>query len=259
MVTEVRGAHAWPTNAELLADVFAVHVPVRAWARVVDVTYGAGVWWRIVGEPDVRHGLAGDNPKHFDDGVDFRALPEADCSFDVVAFDPPYVAPGGRKTSTIPEFNARYGIATTPPTPMRLQELIYAGLIECERVLRPGGLLLVKCKDYVWGGRYWPGAYLTLRYAGEILEMEVVDRFEHLGEPGPQPATRNRKALLKAIDTARRAAGRPLVDLTGLDDAQVRRCAAGEGVQVDRAQHHARRNHSTLFVLRRTRPEGQLL
>ena len=76
------------------------------------------------------------------------------------------------------------------------------------RTLRPGGLLLVKCKDYIWGGRYWPGAYLTLRHAGEVLDMELVDRFEHVGTPGPQPP------------------GRP--------------------------QRHARRNHSTLWVLRRT-------
>ena len=100
MTGPILAAQSWPTNAELVRDVFALHVPDRAAVTVMDVTYGAGVWWRIVGEPDIRHGLRTHNPRHYDDGVDFRALPEDDASIDVIAYDPPYVATGGRTTST---------------------------------------------------------------------------------------------------------------------------------------------------------------
>lgn len=210
----ILGAGRWSTNAELIADVFALHVPDRARIRVCDVTYGAGVWWRHVGEPDVRHGLSGGNPDHFDDGVDFRHLPEPAGTFDVVAYDPPYVAPGGRSTSTLGEFNDRYGLGTTPPRPDLLQQLIDAGLTEVHRVLKRGGLAIVKCKDYVWGGEYWPGAFLTLQHAARF-DMSLIDRFEHIGTPSPQPGGRR--------------------------------------------QQHARRNHSTLYVLQRTQPVDEQL
>jgi hypothetical protein len=250
--TPVMGAQRWTTNAELLADVFRLHAPDRAAVRVVDVTYGAGIWWRQVGEPDVRHGLAGSNPKHFDDGVDFRQLPEPDGSFDVAAYDPPYVAPGGRTTSTIGEFNNRYGLGLTPPNPAALQELINAGMTEVHRVLRPGGLALVKCKDYCWGGAYWPGAYLTLRHAGETLDMELIDRFEHLGDPGPQPIFRTRRVLERQIRAAEPAYTADALAALGGDALAA--LAQSYGIDPYRRQQHAARNHSTLYVLRRTRP-----
>ena len=73
-MTAVLGAGPWKTNADLIADVFSLHVSDRQAVRVMDVTYGAGVWWRAVGEPDIRHGLALDHADHFDDGVDFRGI-----------------------------------------------------------------------------------------------------------------------------------------------------------------------------------------
>jgi hypothetical protein len=61
---------------------------------VIDATYGRGKFWTCY-RPErlVMHDIALD-------GVDFRHLPEADRSVDAVVFDPPYVAPGGRDTSS---------------------------------------------------------------------------------------------------------------------------------------------------------------
>lgn len=188
----VLAAHAWRSNAELIADVATLWI--RPDDLVVDVTYGKGVWWRRY-RPSrlVTHDLALD-------GVDFRDLPEADASVDVVAFDPPYVSTGGRKTSTIGDFNRRYGLTDAPRSPVELQQMINAGLVEARRVLRPKGVALVKVKDYVSSGSLWPGSHLTLT-ASLTLGFELVDRFTRVGAAGPQPGGRRQVHARQNLST----------------------------------------------------------
>lgn len=161
------------------------------------------------------------------DGVDFTDLPYADDQFDAVAFDPPYVAKGGRKTKnkSMQKHQEAYGIDVAPASPAALQELIDTGLAECCRVLRPArrsqphGYLLVRCQDYISGGKFWPGTYHTHK-AAEALGLELVDRMEYLVKsPRPQP------------------------ERTRLDRAT--------GKRVRSRQQHARRNISTLLVYRK--------
>lgn len=204
----ILAAAEWRTNADLIADCARLGYLDASW-RTLDPTYGRGRWW-TAWRPDelVAHDLR-------TDGVDFRRLPEPDGSFDAAVFDPPYVCTGGRSTSTIGEFNDAYGLTDAPRTPAGLQEMNNAGLAELVRVLGPRRYLLVKSKDYVWSGRLFIGTHHTIT-EGLRLGLELVDRFEHIGRPGPQP-TRSRA-----------------------DGAPVR-------------QHHARRNLSTLLVFRTPR------
>jgi hypothetical protein len=196
--TPVVAAHSWASNADLIADVHRLGY-LRDDDHVLDPTFGRGLWWKKW-QPEklTVHDLALD-------GVDFRALPYPDGMFDAVAFDPPYVSVGGRATTGLPDFHARYGLTGAPRTPAELQQLINAGLTEIQRVVKPGGVLLVKCQDYVSSGRLWVGTHWTLAHA-LTLGMEPVDRLEHIGRARPQPSGRR--------------------------------------------QVHARRNLSTLFVLR---------
>lgn len=224
-MTAVLAAAEWPTNAELIADVARLGY-LRDTDHVLDPTYELGVWWQQWRpEKLTAHYRA-------QDGSDFRHLPHPDGAFDAVAFDPPYVCPGGRKTSTIKAMHRRYGMAEggyeDPDfrTPDQLQAIINDGLTEMHRLVRrsqfkkmhrnaPNGIVLVKCKDYIWSGQYFPGAHNTLAHAlslGFVLE----DRFEFIGDPGPQPTVN--------------PDGTP------------------------REQKHARRNHSTLLVLRKPTP-----
>jgi len=197
----ILAATRWPTNAHMIEDCERLGYLRADWS-VMDATFGKGVWWKRW-RPDslVEHDIALD-------GVDFRSLPENDDTYDAVAFDPPYVSKGGRKTTTIPDFFERYGLKDAPRTPAALQTYIDQGLSECVRVLKPKGVLLVKCKDYISSGRFWMGTHHTLTHALST-GLELVDRLEHVGRAGPQP--------------------------TG------------------RGQFHARRNLSTLFVLRKGR------
>lgn len=198
-------ATEWPTNAHLIEDVARLRYLRREW-RTLDPTYGRGNWWtRWRPEQLVVHDL-------ILDGVDFRDLPHSDDSFDAVAFDPPYVAKGGRETSGIKAMDERYGQITCPATPALLQEMIEDGLRSLCRVLRPRGILIVKTKDYISSGKFWAGTHKTTA-AALALGFEQLDRFEHLGDPIPQPP---------------------------------RMRADGEPVR----QHHSRRNLTTLLVFK---------
>lgn len=135
---------------------------------ILDTTYGSGVWWkhwrpkRLVHPP----------------GLNYFALPFAPNTFDAVTFDPPYVATGGKETSGVPEFNERYGLHDADAeTPAELAVNIREGFDECLRVTRgrvrgtrtrqsyPGGLVIVKCMDYVSSGKQFLGTHDILTHA----------------------------------------------------------------------------------------------
>jgi hypothetical protein len=187
----------WKTNSELIQAMFELHVNSKKWALVpggpvvMDVTYGKGIWWHWRREEYAMRFIAHDMKI---DGVDFTDLPEADESVDVVAFDPDYVAPGGRDTSTIPDFNERYGLDDPYESPASLQAHINDGLTECARVLRPQGIILAKCSTYISSGSPWLGEYHTIDHALSI-GLKVDDIGVHLGDPGPQPKRSTQKHL----------------------------------------------------------------
>lgn len=226
-MSEVLAAHRWPSNAELIVDLLELGYLSNS-QRILDPTYGQGVWWKAWRPKGLVHSDI------TTDGIDFRALPYEDGSFDVVAFDPPYVSVGGRETSTIKDFFTRYGLGPAPETPAALQELMNAGLTEACRVVRVNGLVLVKCADYISSGRLWNGTYEIQKHALERLRMRQVDRFEFIGDPRPQPP-RTRKCA-------------PCDGKEGLA------CdACGGRGRVPSKQQHARRNLSTLFVFKKGR------
>lgn len=180
-VDPVLAASRWPDNAALIADCARLGYLRSEW-RTIDPTYGRGNWWTRWRPIDlITHDLR-------IDGVDFRSLPENDATFDAAAFDPPYIAPGGRNKSTVGDFNDRFGLHETPARPPELQADINAGLTEMNRVVKRRGFILVKCCDYVNGGRVWWGTHYTV-VAGLDLGLTLFDRLEHIGGTGPQSQT----------------------------------------------------------------------
>lgn len=232
MTGPVLAATRWPTNAHLIEDVARLGY-LKPTDHVLDPTYGNGVWWKrwtpeaLVVPPE---------------GTDFTRLPYDPSTFDAVAFDPPYVATGGRSTTGMVDFAQRYGLTDAPRNPALLQRMIDVGLAECRRVVRwpqrrvtDGGVVLVKCQDYVSGGRLWLGTHHTIT-AALALDFEVVDRLERIGSPRPQPSGRTRECSV-CLGAGAGPTGWPCVpcDATG---------------RVGTVQQHARRNLSTLLVLR---------
>jgi len=189
----VLAATEWNTNGNMIADCHALGY-IKESDKVLDATYGRGIWWSQW-EPPLLTAHTGN----------FLDIPY-DTVFDVATYDPPYVSPGGRKTSTMDDFNDRYGLHDTPSSPAELQAVINEGLTYVSSKVKQRGLVLVKCMDYVSSGKLWIGTHYTLTHALDSLNMELLDRLEHIGRARPQPSGRQ--------------------------------------------QVHARRNLSTLFVLR---------
>lgn len=171
------------TNADLMAAV----APMYLTGSVLDVTYGEGKWWdRFRPEPFSFHDL------HKVDGVDFRALPEADSSVDTVCFDPPYVLSGGESSAALNDgagFQDRYGIGMgrlEHNSGRAFESLIAGGLSEVARVARR--FVLVKCMEFAQGGGADGGfkdvPYLVRKWC-EQIGLRTYDVIVHHTGSGP--------------------------------------------------------------------------
>ena len=135
-------------NAEIFPHVLSLYV--QAGAKIADITYGKGVFWKNVRRD--RYELVATDIKH---GVDCRHLPYADRSFDCVVFDPPYMhTPGGTAHEGHQNYESYYknngtGNGTDKKYHEAVLDLYFQGSSEAWRVLRPGGVLIVKCQDEV--------------------------------------------------------------------------------------------------------------
>ena len=179
---EVLAFHAWPSNAELIADCARLGYLRPEW-RTLDCTYGFGTFWKAW-RPDHLTGcdlIPEKSP--LGESVDFRFLPWPDRYFDAVVFDPPYKLNG----TPTDEVDGRYGVHVATTREERMA-LIRDGLTECARVLG-AGYLLMKCQDQVNGGRV---RWQTIEFTNhaQTLGLELVDRFDMLGHRAQPPGRR---------------------------------------------------------------------
>jgi hypothetical protein len=176
----VLAAKAWPTNGDLIADVARLGY-LRDGDRILDPTWGLGRFWTRW-KPRELFGSDLDPAKSPSAPADFRHLDEwVSGYFDAVTLDGPYKL-NGTATKAV---DGRYGVDTYAG-PSERHGLICDGMTECTRVLRVGGVLLVKCQDQVCSGRIWWQTDIFTRH-GESLGLVKVDRFDMLGTGRPQP------------------------------------------------------------------------
>ncbi len=160
-------------NAEVFPQVLALHVADGA--TIADATYGKGVFWKHV-DADRYHLLATD----LKTGVDCRKLPYDAGSLDCVVLDPPYMEGLFRRAgsqlaggSSHAAFREHYsnGQRTVggPKYHQAVLDLYFRAGAEAHRVLRPGGVLVVKCQDEVSANRQ------------RLTHVEIINHYEANG------------------------------------------------------------------------------
>lgn len=155
-------------NADLFPHVLDLYVDHGA--TVADVTYGSGAFWRRVQRDDIKL-----LPSDLMDGVDCRDLPYEAGSIDAVVLDPPYMhTPGHGAHHGHQNFEHYYRNNQTPNTSgtkyhEAVLELYFAAAREAYRVLRDGGIFIVKCQDEVCANRQ------------RLTHVEIINELETYG------------------------------------------------------------------------------
>jgi hypothetical protein len=138
------------TNDEVFPHVVSMYVAHGS--TVADVTYGKGVFWKGVAE-DAYNLKATD----LSTGVDCRNLPYGDKSIDCVVFDPPYMhTPGGSAHVGHQNFENYYQnnqASSEKKYHEAVLDLYFTAADEAFRVLKDGGIYIVKCQDEVCANR----------------------------------------------------------------------------------------------------------
>lgn len=158
----------WGTDAQALPLLLSLHCAVET-PRILDVTANRGVMWQ--GLPPYDLTTLDINPAFAPDVVgDFRALPFADASFDVLVFDPPHLPAAAASPNSSRLWADRYGI-TEEHTPHAdaVSSVFAPFLAEARRVLVSDGIVLAKLADLVHTHAYqWQHVdfVLAVRQAG---------------------------------------------------------------------------------------------
>lgn len=160
-------------NSELFPKILALHVPEGS--KIADVTYGKGIFWKNV--PKGSYNLSATD---IENGVDCRKLPYGNDSYDCMVLDPPYMEGLLRNTvshkagsGTHYAFRKTYSNGdesqSGPKWHAAVVDLYHKAGQEAYRILRPGGVFIVKCQDEVSANRQW------------LTHVEIINDYEKMG------------------------------------------------------------------------------
>lgn len=160
-------------NADIFPEILELHVPDGA--KIADVTYGKGVFWRKVDLS--KYTLI---PSDLADGIDCRNLPYESESLDAIVIDPPYMegllrnnkdhkAGGGSHSAFREYYSNGDEVSEGPKWHAAVSDLYYRAGIEAYRVLKEKGVAIVKCQDEVSANKQW------------LTHVEIINYYEKLG------------------------------------------------------------------------------
>lgn len=160
-------------SADIFPLILDLHVPPGS--VVADVTYGSGIFWQKV--PRSKYVL---RPSDWKTGIDCRHLPYESASIDAVVLDPPYMEglfrATGREMAGAGNYAAfRQTYSTGEPTDegpkyhQAVLDLYFQAGREAHRVLKPNGVLIVKCQDEVSAN------------IQHLTHVEIINEYERIG------------------------------------------------------------------------------
>ncbi len=201
----------------------ALSLYVRPGARIADVTWGKGVFWKQVDTSQytiLRTDIRTNKDEPTLAVVDCRALPYASVSLDAIVFDPPYMhTPGGTAHNGHQNYEEYYqnNAAIQPDNEVKYHEavldLYFQAANEAWRTLKHKGIYIVKCQDEVCANKQ------------RLTHVEIINRLE-----AQNFITEDLFVLVRT--------GRP-------------------GVSRMKEQKHARKNHSYFLVFRKIDPTAR--
>lgn len=207
-------------NAEVIAYGCVPLGILKTTDVIADITYGLGNFWSLW-MPE--HGLAGadsykgkllgsdiDPAKSptWRVSVDGTATGYADNFFDAVVIDGPYKLNGTSGGGGPASSDAAYGVHV-PSKWQDRHQLIMDMMAEGHRILKPGGVMLVKMQDQVCSQKLRMQTYIFAKHAIEELGMELTNRFQLEGfraqpEGRRQATERSNYSTLHVYRKARR-------------------------------------------------------
>jgi hypothetical protein len=170
------------TSDRVIPGILRLYVPEGS--LIADLTYRTGVFWKQVDTWKYRLVTSDLAPlPGLSVRCDLRRTPYRDESFDCVVLDPPYG--NGSTKPRRDHIQEQYDTASCM-TPAEIKELYRYGLPEAHRILRPRGIMIVKCQPMVDGGKqHWIDC-TVFDWATVLHGMIGLDRF-HMIPPAKPP------------------------------------------------------------------------
>ncbi len=164
-------------SSEVLPNILELHVPDNA--KIADVTYGKGVFWKNVDEEkyDLLKTDIDPEKSQRDESVDCRDLPYEDESLDAVILDPPHIEgyyrkekdqlPGSGSHSSFREsYSNSEVIESSGKYHKKVLNMYFDAGREAYRVLKDDGILIAKIIDEVCANRQ------------ELTHIQVTNHYE---------------------------------------------------------------------------------
>ena len=191
-------------NNEVFLDILRLYVTEGS--AIADLTWGRGNFW--VGIDRSKYKLVRlDKYAPCDVKADFRAVPLADESQDAVVFDPPYVTRMGFKRRSKQNPNGSnqkfaFGLdASGPKNEREIDELYAAGTAEARRILKRGGILILKTMDT----QKWRHVELATLPGFRLEDLLIVmTKGKPPGKPYPQKHSRKNHSYFMVFRKLRR-------------------------------------------------------